>query len=93
VMYEFIVVSVFYWLVAASLAVWMPMCPSLKYLMLTLFIRSLHLQCLVVPESITGHLLLQGLSMDVSAVGLLDGGIHLRGYAPLVKFTTQRFER
>jgi hypothetical protein len=93
VMYEFIVVSVFYWLVAASLAVRMTMCPSLNYLMLTLSVRSLPLQCPVVPESIIGLLLLRGLSTDVSAVGLLDGGIHLHGYAPLVKFTTQCFKR
>jgi hypothetical protein len=83
VLYEFMVVSIFYWLVAASIAV------SRKYrfdFRADYIYRSLHRQCPVALESIIGLRSLQAQNMDVYVDGLRDGGIHLLGFVLLVSF-------
>lgn len=62
VLYEFIAVSIFYWLIAASLAVSVFSIIG-KYPLLTSSYRNLPLRCHPVPESITGLPSHQVLSM------------------------------
>jgi hypothetical protein len=82
VLYEFIAVSIFYWLVAASLAV--SFIGSFGTLSIKKPYRSLLLPCLVVLESITGPRLHLDLSMAEYVAGLPDGGTLLLGFVPQV---------
>jgi hypothetical protein len=82
VLYEFIAVSIFYWLVAASIAV-RYILPSLRTRSLQ-SLRSWHLLCLVVLESTIGLPSHLDLSTVALSAGLQAGGILSPGYAPVV---------
>ncbi len=82
VLYEFVVVSFFYWLIAASLAVRKKgiFCSFLGLMILITLLRNLHRPCPAVLGSTIGRPLHQDQDMVGFVVGSLDGGTLSLGF-------------